>query len=98
MGVDLRRRDIGVAEHLLHAAQIGAAVEEVTGKGVAQHMRREARRIESGTERQLLQKLADPLPGQKPALAARRKQPARRLALFEKFAADIEVFGESLAR
>src|SRR5438045_2064753 len=40
MGVDLLRRDIGMAEHLLHAAQIGAVVEQVACEGVAQHMRR----------------------------------------------------------
>ena len=39
VGVYLRRRDIGVAEHLLDAAQIGAVVEQMGGKGVTQHMR-----------------------------------------------------------
>ena len=34
MGVDLRRREIGVTQHLLHRAQIGAALQEMSGKGV----------------------------------------------------------------
>ena len=37
--VDLRRRNTGVAEHLLDRAQIGAAIEQVAGESVAQHMR-----------------------------------------------------------
>jgi len=36
MGVDLRRRDIGVTQHLLDAAQIGAVVEQMAGKCMAQ--------------------------------------------------------------
>src|SRR5271168_4251942 len=37
--VDLRGRDIAVAEHLLHRAQIGAALEQMRGEAVAQRMR-----------------------------------------------------------
>ena len=44
MGVDLRGRDVGVTKHRLHRAQIGAAGEQVAGEGVAQHVRRDARR------------------------------------------------------
>ena len=33
--VDLRGRNIGMAEHRLHRAQIGAALDQVGGKGVA---------------------------------------------------------------
>ena len=36
MRIDLRRCDIGVTEHLLHAAQIGAVIEQVAGEGVPQ--------------------------------------------------------------
>ncbi len=39
MGIDLRCRDIGMAQHLLHAAQIGAVIEQMAGKSVAQDMR-----------------------------------------------------------
>ena len=37
--VDLRRPDVGVAEHELHGAQVGAAFDEVGGEGVAQGVR-----------------------------------------------------------
>ena len=39
MSVDLGRRNVGVAEHCLHAAQIRAVGEEVRGEGVAQDVR-----------------------------------------------------------
>ena len=54
MGIDLGRRDIGMAEHLLYAAQIGAVVEQMAGEGMTQHVRRQARGVEPGAERQLL--------------------------------------------
>ena len=38
MGVDLRRRNIGVAEHRLQGAQIGAAFEQMGSEGMAQRM------------------------------------------------------------
>jgi len=40
MGIDLRRRNIGVAEHRLHRAQVGAAFEQIGRKGVTQGVRR----------------------------------------------------------
>ena len=40
--VDLRGRDVGVAEHRLHRAQVGPALEQVAGERVAQHVRRHA--------------------------------------------------------
>ena len=39
MGVNLRRRDVGMAEQLLHDAEIGAVLEEVAREGMAKHMR-----------------------------------------------------------
>jgi hypothetical protein len=41
MSVDLRCRDVGMAEKLLNGAQIGAALQQMTGKGMAKHMRRD---------------------------------------------------------
>ena len=38
-GIDLRGGDIGVAQQLLHRAQIAAGLQQVAGKRVAQHMR-----------------------------------------------------------
>jgi len=37
--VDLRRRYIGVTEEHLHDAQIGAVIQEMGGKSMAQHVR-----------------------------------------------------------
>ena len=42
--VDLRRRQIGVAEHHLDGAQVGAALEQVRRERVAQHVRAERAR------------------------------------------------------
>ena len=39
--VYLRGGNVGVAEHHLQAAQVGAALEQVRGETVAQHVRRE---------------------------------------------------------
>ena len=35
MGIDFGRRDIGMAEHLLDAAQVGAMGQQMGGEGVA---------------------------------------------------------------
>jgi hypothetical protein len=42
VGVDLRRRDVGVAEHLLQRPQVAAAGEQVRGERVAQRVRAHA--------------------------------------------------------
>src|SRR6185437_10102312 len=42
MGVDLRRRNGGVAEKLLHGAEVGAGVQQVRREGVAQRVHGEA--------------------------------------------------------
>jgi hypothetical protein len=39
MGIDLRRRDVGMAEHQLDRPQIRATLQQVRGKTVSQHMR-----------------------------------------------------------
>ena len=46
--VELRRRQIGVPEHLLDAAQIGASLEQMRRKGVPQQVRVHALRFEAG--------------------------------------------------
>ena len=38
-GVDLRGSNVGVAQQLLHGAQVAAALQQVAGKRVAQHVR-----------------------------------------------------------
>src|SRR3989442_1835205 len=40
MGVDLGCCDVGVAEHGLHGAQVGAALEEMAREGVTEYVRR----------------------------------------------------------
>ena len=46
--VQLRRRQVGVPEHLLDRAEVGAAFEEVRGEGVAQQVRVDALGLEPG--------------------------------------------------
>jgi hypothetical protein len=48
MRIDLRSRDVGVAKKLLHRAQIRATLKQMTGKSVAQHVRRHPRRLYAG--------------------------------------------------
>src|SRR5512133_425120 len=46
--VELGRREVGVAEHLLHASEVGAALEEMRGERVAEQMGMDALRLEPG--------------------------------------------------
>ena len=39
VGVELGRRDIGVAQHFLNAPQVGAVLQQVRRKGVPQRVR-----------------------------------------------------------
>src|SRR5438552_19130166 len=48
MRVKLGRGEVGVAEHLLNAAQVGAAFEEVGRKRVPEQVRVDAARLEAG--------------------------------------------------
>src|SRR3546814_7692641 len=57
MRVNFGRRDVGVAEHQLQRAQIGAAFEQVRRKGVAQHMRADRGRVDPGARGELAQHL-----------------------------------------
>ena len=53
VGVELGRREVGVAEHLLHAAQVGAALEQVGRERVAEQMGVDALGLEAGLGREL---------------------------------------------
>src|SRR3546814_532799 len=88
VGIDLRRADVGMAEHLLEAAQIRAMVEEVRGEGVAHHVRRHRGRVQPGFERHLVQQLAQSAPGQVTVPARRGKQPWRRRPAAQEVASD----------
>src|SRR3546814_5389209 len=46
--VDLRGGDVGVAQHRLQRPKVGAAFEQVRGKGVAKDMRADPRRGDPG--------------------------------------------------
>src|SRR6266850_2217844 len=39
--VDLRGRDVGVTEHLLHRPEVGAVLEEMRGEGMPENVRAE---------------------------------------------------------
>ena len=41
VGVDLGGGEVGVAEHLLDRAEVGAALEQVGGEAVAERVRRD---------------------------------------------------------
>lgn len=55
VGVDLGRGNVGVAQQLLDGAQIGAPIEQMARKGMAEHVRADPLGIETSGERQLLQ-------------------------------------------
>src|SRR4029078_11530015 len=77
MGVDLRRRNVGGAEELLHRAKIGATHEEVAGRSVTCHVRLDARGLDAGSDRKLFELLAEAQARQ--VLSFRRRNEPRRL-------------------
>ena len=54
MGVYLGGRNVAVAEHHLYRTQVGAVAEQVGGKGVANHMRRDIF-VDAGGQRQFFE-------------------------------------------
>src|SRR5439155_20887015 len=50
--VELRRGEIGVSEHLLDAAEVGAALEQVRGEGVPKQVRMDTFGVEAGFRRE----------------------------------------------
>jgi len=89
MGVDLGRGDVGMAQHDLHGAQVGAVGQEVGGKGVAQHVRRDGL-ADSGCLRRFLDDLPEPEPGHGAAPVADKKDVAAS-ALEDQWAGGLEV-------
>src|SRR4051812_33797733 len=47
VGIELGRREVGVAEHLLDAAEVGAPLEQVRRERVAQQVRVDALRVQA---------------------------------------------------
>ena len=80
--VDLRRRDVGVAEHRLHRAQVGAALDEVGRERVAQLVRRDvaAREPHAGASRVAAQQLPEPLARHRPAALGQEQRALGRIA------------------
>ena len=76
-GVDLRRRQRGVAEQLLDRAQIAAARQQVGGEGMAQRVRRRAVGQPERAAHPLHRKLHDAR-RQRPALGADEERPVGR--------------------
>ena len=69
VGVDLGGGDVGVAEQGLHRAQIGAALQQVGGEGVAQDVRTDLGRVDAGPRRRLVEQLGEAPRGQPAARA-----------------------------
>ena len=72
--IDLRRRDIGMAQQGLHRAQIGPAFQQMGSEGVAKDVRADARRIDAGIDGGFVEQLPDTAPGQVPVDAARSEE------------------------
>jgi hypothetical protein len=79
VGVDLRGRDVGVAEQGLDGAQVGAALEQVGGEAVAELVRRDGAG-DAGRDRVLAEFLEEALTRQRPPRLVEEDQRADALA------------------
>ncbi len=79
MGVDLRRGDVGMAQHLLQTAEIGTVIQEMRRESMAQHMGRNPLRRNVRLQGKFLEQLPKALPREMPFLAARREKMRRVL-------------------
>src|SRR5688572_354690 len=86
MCVDLRRREVGVAEHGLDGAEVGAALEQVRRERVTQDVRAEMT-AHTGGESVLLQQLPEPEAGEPCSTAGVDEQPRTLPLLAERGAA-----------
>src|SRR5262249_6666976 len=64
-------RDIGMAQHHLQAAQIGAMSQQMAGEAMTQHMRRDPPELQSRHGGETLQDLSETLPCEMARAAAR---------------------------
>jgi hypothetical protein len=53
--IPLGGSEVGMAQHLLHGAEVGAALEEVRGERVPEEVRMDSRRLEPGAVGELAQ-------------------------------------------
>jgi len=74
MGIDLRGRNVGMAEQFLHGAQVCTVLQKVAGKGVAQHVRRHGGGRNAGAGRKRLEVAGENLARQIALLAAGGKE------------------------
>ena len=91
--VQLRRGKVGMAEHLLDGAQVGSALEQVRGEGVAQKMRVDALGIQSCLARETAKHEEDP--GAREGAAARVQEELRAMAGVEERPAAGEEIGRA---
>ena len=77
MGINLRSRNIGVTEQRLHHAQVRAVVQEMTGEGMAQHVRAQLCGTQSGGGGERLKFTGEVLASEMAGLAEGREQPFR---------------------
>src|SRR5256885_11104105 len=94
VGIELRRGEIRVTQHLLDRAEIGAPLEEVRGEGVPQEVRVDAFRLEPGFRRQAAQDQERAGAGQPAALGV--EEELRAVAGIEEWAAAREIAAQSL--
>ena len=73
MGVDLRRRDVGMTQHLLHRPEVCAARQKVASESMPEDVGRYPVRVEACLGRQQFELEREMLPGQVSLLAIRRK-------------------------
>src|SRR5688572_6294179 len=73
MGVELRRTEIGVAEHLLDAAEVCAALQEVRREGVPEEMRMDELGLQPGRRGQPAQDEEGPTAREPAALCVQKE-------------------------
>lgn len=77
MRVDLGRRYIGMTEQRLNASEVGTALDQMGGKGMAHDMGRQPLWIDTRPDSKLLQQLMTPAAGQMTRSAMRGEQVMR---------------------
>jgi hypothetical protein len=75
VGVDLGGGDVGVAEQGLDDAEVCAALQQVGGEGVAQHVGADLGGVDARIPRRFVQQLGEAGSGQAAGLAAGGEQP-----------------------
>lgn len=96
VGVALRRSEVGVAEHLLHGAQVGATLEQVGREGVAEEMGVDALRLETRLRGELAQDEEGARAGERPSTCVQEE--LRPVATIEVGASHREVATDGLGR